>query len=79
VLFAVNITIGKFKEAQFLLSGFRSDWKRFIQTWRVPVLVVPFSSGDKALYISIDQKGIQAINYLLEGKSPEEIAFLLGL
>ncbi|WP_293446058.1 hypothetical protein [Persephonella sp.] len=75
----VNITIGKFREAQLLLSGFSSDWKRFIQTWRVPVLVVPFNSGDKALYISIDETGLQALNYILEGKSPEEIAFLLGL
>ncbi|SNZ02853.1 hypothetical protein SAMN06265182_0227 [Persephonella hydrogeniphila] len=75
----VNIVLGKFREAQFLLADFKPEWKRYIQTWRVPVLVVPFQTGDKALYISIDEKGLQALNYLLEGKSAEEIAFLLGL
>ncbi len=75
----VNILLGKTREAQFLLADFKPEWKRFIQTWRVPVLVIPFSSGDKALYISIDEKGLQALAYFLEGKSPEEIAFLLGL
>ncbi|WP_029522172.1 hypothetical protein [Persephonella sp. KM09-Lau-8] len=75
----VNIVLGKFREASLLLSGFQPDWTRFIQTWRVPILVVPFSSGDKALYIALDEKGMQALNYLLEGKAPEEIAFLLGL
>lgn len=75
----VNIVIGKVREAQLLLSGFKPEWRRFIQTWRVPVLVVPFQSGDKALYISIDEKGLQALNYLLEGKTPEETAFLMGL
>ncbi|MBK3331617.1 hypothetical protein GWK41_00890 [Persephonella atlantica] len=75
----VNILLGKTREAQFLLSDFKPQWKRFIQTWRVPVLVVPFSSGDKALYISIDEKGLQALAYFLEGKTAEEIAFILGL
>ncbi|WP_457638925.1 hypothetical protein [Persephonella sp.] len=75
----VNTVLGKFREAQLLLAGFKPEWKRFIQTWRVPVLVVPFHTGDKALYISVDEKGLQALNYLLEGKTPEEIAFMLGL
>ncbi len=75
----VNILLGKTREAQFLLADFKPEWKRFIQTWRVPVLVIPFSSGDKALYISIDEKGLQALAYFLEGKSPEEITFLIGL
>ncbi|ACO03696.1 MAG TPA: hypothetical protein DEP48_06070 [Persephonella sp.] len=75
----VNFIIGKRREAQLLMADFRPEWKRFIQTWRVPVLVVPFQSGDKALYISIDQKGLQAFYYILEGKTPEDVAFLLGL
>ncbi len=75
----VNTVLGKFREAQLLLAGFKPEWKRFIQTWRVPVLVVPFQSGDKALYIALDEKGLTALNYLLEGKSAEEIAFLMGL
>ncbi len=75
----VNFVIGKRRETQLLMSDFKPEWKRFIQTWRVPVLVVPFSSGDKALFVSIDEKGLQAFYYLVEGKTPEEVAFLLGL
>ncbi len=75
----VNYILGKKREAQILLSDFSSDWERFIQTWRVPILVVPFQSGDKALYVSIDETGMKALAYLLEGKTPEEVAFLLGL
>ncbi|RMD46309.1 MAG: hypothetical protein D6831_02145 [Aquificota bacterium] len=75
----VNYILGKKREAQLLAGDLKKQWDRFIQTWRVPVLVVPFSSGDKALYISIDDKGFQALMYLLEGKTPEEVAFLLGL
>ncbi len=75
----LNYILGKNREAQFLMSNFEPKFDRFIQTWRVPVLVVPFKSGDKALYISTDEKGLQAFKYLLEGKSPEEVAFLLGL
>ncbi len=75
----LNYILGKTREAQFLMSNFEPKFDRFIQTWRVPVLVVPFKSGDKALYISTDEKGLQAFKYLLEGKSPEEVAFLLGL
>ena len=79
MLALVNIVLGKFREAQILISGFKPEWKRFIQTWRVPILAVPFKSENKALYISIDQKGLSALNMLLEGKSPEEIAFLLAI
>ncbi|NPA13216.1 MAG: hypothetical protein GXO45_04430 [Aquificae bacterium] len=75
----VSLVLGKPREAQFVLADFKPEWKRFIQTWRVPVLVVPFATGEKALYIAPDEKGLQAINHLLDGKSPEEIAFLLGL
>jgi len=74
----VNIVMGKLREAQLLLAGFNPEWKRFIQTWRVPVLVLPFQTGDKALYISPDEKGLTALDYFLEGKSPEEITFLMG-
>lgn len=75
----VNYLLGKKREAQILLSDFVPKFDRFIQTWRVPVLVVPFQSGDKALYVSLDEKGLKALGYLFEGKSPEEVAFLLGL
>ncbi len=75
----VNYILGKKREAQILSADLKKKWDRFIQTWRVPILVVPFSSGDKALYISIDDKGLQALGYLLEGKTPEEVAFLMGL
>ncbi|WP_457641727.1 hypothetical protein [Persephonella sp.] len=75
----VNFILGKKKEAQLLMADFKPEWKRFIQTWRVPILVVPFQSGDKALYVSIDAKGLQAFLYLTEGKTPEEIAFIMGL
>ncbi len=75
----VNYILGKKREAQILAADLKKQWDRFIQTWRVPVLVVPFSSGDKALYVSIDDKGYQALTYLLEEKTPEEVAFLLGL
>ena len=76
----VNYILGKKREASILLSDFSSNWERFIQTWRVPILVVPFETDEnKALYISIDDKGLQALNYLLDGKKPEEVAFLLGL
>ena len=76
----VNYILGKKREASILLSDFSSNWERFIQTWRVPILVVPFETDEnKALYVSIDDKGLQALSYLFEGKKPEEIAFLLGL
>lgn len=75
----VSYIIGKVKDARLMMVNFKPDWKRFIQTWRVPILVVPFKTGDKALYIALDDKGLQAFNYLLEGKSPEEIAFIMGL
>jgi len=75
----VSYLIGRLKDAQLMMINFKPDWKRFIQTWRVPILVVPFQTGDKALYIALDEKGLQALNYLLEGKSAEEVAFLLGL
>ncbi len=76
----VNYLLGKKREAQILLSDFNPNWERFIQTWRVPVLVVPFETDEnKALYISIDDTGLKALSYLLEGKKPEEVAFLLGL
>ncbi|GAB6072494.1 hypothetical protein JCM14244_08710 [Venenivibrio stagnispumantis] len=79
MLALVNYLLGKKTEAKILLTNFSSDWKRFIQTWRIPILVVPFQSSDKNLYISIDEKGLNALNYLLEGKTAEEIAFILGL
>ncbi|NPA57880.1 MAG: hypothetical protein GXN94_01155 [Aquificae bacterium] len=75
----VNTVLGKNREAQLLLAGFKPENKRFIQTWRVPVLVLPFQTGEKALYIAPDQKGFEALNLFLEGKTPEEVAFLLGL
>jgi len=79
MLALVNYLLGKTTEAKLLLTGFSSDWQRFIQTWRVPVLVVPFKNGTDALYISLDEKGLNALQYLLEGKTPEEVAFILGL
>ncbi len=79
MLALVNYLLGKTTEAKLLLTNFSSNWKRFIQTWRVPILVVPFKTGNKALYISLDEKGLIALQYLLEGKSAEEVAFLLGL
>ena len=79
MLALVNYLLGKTTEAKLLLTNFQSDWKRFIQTWRVPVLVVPFEDKRKALYISLDEKGLNALQYLLEGRKPEEVAFLLGL
>ncbi len=76
----VNFILGKKREAQILLSDFNPNWERYIQTWRVPILVVPFETDEnKALYISIDEAGLKALSYLLEGKKPEEAAFLLGL
>jgi len=75
----VNTILGKNREAQLLLSQLKPDWKRFIQTWRVPVLVLPLQTEGKALYIAPDSKGLEALNLFLEGKSPEEIVFLLGL
>lgn len=75
----VSYVIGKLRDAKLMMVNFKPEWKRFIQTWRVPVLVVPFQTGDKALYIALDEKGLQALAYLLEGKSPEEIAFIMGL
>ncbi len=74
----VNYTLGKIREAQLLMADFKPEWKRFIQTWRVPILVVPFQTSNKALYISIDDKGLQALYHLLEGKKAEDIAFLMG-
>jgi hypothetical protein len=79
MLALVNYLLGKNTEAKLLLTGFSSDWQRFIQTWRVPVLVVPFKNGTDALYISLDEKGLNTLQYLLEGKTPEEVAFILGL
>ena len=79
MLALVNYLLGKTTEAKLLLTGFSSDWQRFIQTWRVPVLVVPFKNGTDTLYISLDEKGLNALQYLLEGKTPEEVAFILGL
>ena len=75
----VSYIIGKLRDARLMMINFKPEWKRFIQTWRVPVLVVPFQSGDKALYVALDDKGLQALSYLLEGKTPEEIAFIMGL
>ncbi len=76
----VNFLLGKKREAQILLSDFNPNWERFIQTWRVPILVVPFETDEnKALYVSIDDTGLKALSQLLEGKKPEEVAFLLGL
>jgi hypothetical protein len=76
----VNYLLGKKREAQILLSDFNPNWERYIQTWRVPILVVPFETDEnKALYISIDETGLKALSQLLEGKKPEEVAFLLGL
>lgn len=80
LLSLLNYILGKVTESKILMSGFHSDWRRFVQTWRVPVLVIPFTSDkQRALYISIDEKGTLALQYLLEGKKPEEIAFLLNL
>ena len=79
MLALVNYILGKNTEAKLLLTGFSSNWQRFIQTWRVPILVVPFKNNIEALYISLDEKGLNALQYLLEGKSPEEVSFILGL
>ncbi|WP_457621943.1 hypothetical protein [Persephonella sp.] len=79
MLAVVNFIIGKKREAQLLMADFKPEWKRFIQTWRVPVIVVPFTTDNRALYISIDETGLQAFYYILEGKTPEDVAFLLGL
>ncbi len=75
----VNFILGKKREAKILFADLKKEWDRFIQTWRVPILVVPFTSGDKALFISIDDKGLEALGYLLDGKTPEEVAFIMGL
>jgi hypothetical protein len=79
MLALINYLLGKTTEAKLLLTNFSSDWKRFIQTWRVPILVVPFKDKDKALYKSLDEKGMNALLYVLKGKNPEEVAFLLSL
>jgi hypothetical protein len=75
----VSYLLGKLRDAQLIMTNYQPEKKRFIQTWRTPVLVVPFSTGDKALYIALDEKGLQALYHLLEGRTPEEIAFMLGL
>jgi hypothetical protein len=65
MLALVNYLLGKNTEAKLLLTGFSSDWQRFIQTWRVPVFVVPFKNGTDALYISLDEKGLNALQYFI--------------
>ncbi len=75
----VSYIIGKLRDAKLMMINFKPDWKRYIQTWRAPILVVPFQTGDKALYVALDDKGLQALAYLLEGKTPEEVAFIMGL
>jgi hypothetical protein len=75
----VSYILGKLRDAQLMMTNYKPEKKRFIQTWRTPVLVVPFATGDKALYVALDEKGLQALYYLLEGKTPEEVAFILGL
>ena len=79
MLALVNYILGKTTEAKLLLTNFSSNWERFIQTWRVPILVVPFKNNTEALYVSLDENGLNALQYLLEGKRPEEVAFILGL
>ncbi len=68
MLSLINYLLGKTMEAKLLLTNFLSDWKRFIQTWRVPILVVPFKDKYKALYKSLDEIRNECITLCIGSK-----------